>query len=100
MKIRLSKEQIDNILDDPEKAQETGVKINDPWWLVVLRRDGSVENGRPLEMVGAHCLNHNLHSIGLRKQFPQAIITGHNMFNPTKDCPCFDTGEYADLQPK
>lgn len=131
MKIRLSKEQIDNILDDPEKAQETGVKINDPWWLVVLRRDGSVENGRPLEMVGAHCLNHNLHSIGicyeggldangkpadtrtpeqkvtmrnllerLRKQFPRAIITGHNMFNPTKDCPCFDTGEYADLQPK
>ena len=37
MKIRLSKEQIDNILDDPEKAQETGVKINDPWWLVVLK---------------------------------------------------------------
>lgn len=131
MKIRLSKEQIGNILDDPEKAQETGGKINDPWWLVVLRRDGSVENGRPLEMVGAHCLNHNLHSIGicyeggldangkpadtrtpeqkvtmrnllerLRKQFPRAIITGHNMFNPTKDCPCFDTGEYADLQPK
>lgn len=37
MKIKLSKEQIDDILDDPEKAQDAGVKINDPWWLVVLK---------------------------------------------------------------
>ena len=31
----------------------------------VVRRDGSVEIGRPLEMVGAHCQHHNRHSIGI-----------------------------------
>lgn len=31
----------------------------------VVRRDGSIETGRPLEMQGAHCLNHNPHSIGI-----------------------------------
>lgn len=37
MKIKLSQEQIDSILADPEKAQEAGVKINDPWWIIVLK---------------------------------------------------------------
>ena len=31
----------------------------------VVRRDGTVEPGRPLEMVGAHCQYHNQHSIGV-----------------------------------
>ena len=31
----------------------------------VVRRDGSIELGRPLEMVGAHVVNHNKHSIGI-----------------------------------
>lgn len=31
----------------------------------VIRRDGSIEQGRPESMVGAHCLNHNQHSIGI-----------------------------------
>ena len=31
----------------------------------IIRRDGTVENGRPLEMIGAHCLNRNQHSIGI-----------------------------------
>lgn len=31
----------------------------------VIRRDGTIENGRPLEQVGAHCQNHNKHSIGI-----------------------------------
>ena len=97
----------------------------------VIRRDGSIETGRPLAMVGAHCLNHNKHSIGicyeggldihgqpadtrteaqkaamrqlleqLHARFPKAIITGHNVFNPMKACPCFDaSAEYKDLQP-
>lgn len=30
MKIKLSKEQIDEILSNPEKAQEAGIKANDP----------------------------------------------------------------------
>ena len=98
----------------------------------VVRRDGTIETGRPLEMVGAHCVHHNQHSIGvcyeggldadgltadtrtkiqkvamrqllekLHEQFPKAIIAGHNVFVPTKDCPCFDAvSEYRDLQPE
>ena len=31
----------------------------------VIYRDGSVHKGRPLEQVGAHCLKHNAHSIGV-----------------------------------
>ena len=31
----------------------------------VVRRDGSIEPGRPEYMVGAHCKNHNAHSIGV-----------------------------------
>lgn len=37
MKIKLSKKQIDDILEDPEKAQASGVKANDPWWVIVLK---------------------------------------------------------------
>ena len=98
----------------------------------IVRRDGSVENGRPIEMVGAHCVNHNSHSIGvcyeggldingkaadtrtpeqktalrellvrLHQEFPKAPILGHNVFNPMKNCPCFDAmREYSDLQPE
>ena len=31
----------------------------------VVRRDGSIELGRPLEEIGAHCVGHNSHSIGI-----------------------------------
>ncbi len=31
----------------------------------VIPTDGSIEPGRPDEMVGAHCKNHNRHSIGV-----------------------------------
>ena len=31
----------------------------------VVRRNGEIEPGRPEYMVGAHCLNHNKHSIGV-----------------------------------
>ena len=31
----------------------------------VIRRDGEIESGRPEWMVGAHCKNHNAHSIGV-----------------------------------
>lgn len=30
-----------------------------------VRRDGTVEHGRPLWKVGAHCVKHNKHSIGI-----------------------------------
>ena len=31
----------------------------------VIRRNGEIEPGRPEWMVGAHCRNHNAHSIGI-----------------------------------
>lgn len=31
----------------------------------IIRLDGTIEQGRPLEMVGAHCTGHNAHSIGI-----------------------------------
>ena len=37
MKIKLTKQQIDSILENPEKAQEAGLKTNDPWWVIVLK---------------------------------------------------------------
>jgi len=37
MKVKLSKQQIESILADPEKAQEAGVKTSDPWWVIVLK---------------------------------------------------------------
>lgn len=40
-----------------------------PWkgigYHFVIRRDGTVENGRPIEEAGAHCEGHNSHSIGI-----------------------------------
>lgn len=37
MKIKLSQKQIEDILNDPEKAQKAGVNANDPWWVIVLK---------------------------------------------------------------
>ena len=31
----------------------------------VIHLDGTIEQGRPLEMIGAHCTGHNAHSIGI-----------------------------------
>ena len=31
----------------------------------VVRRDGTIEPGRPESVIGAHCVNHNAHSIGI-----------------------------------
>ena len=37
----------------------------------------------------------------LRRDYPQARIIGHRELpHVAKDCPCFSTSEYADLQPK
>lgn len=37
MKTKLTQEQINAILADPEKAKTAGVKLNDPWWVIVLK---------------------------------------------------------------
>lgn len=37
MKLKLSKKQIERIVADPKKAQEAGVDVNDPWWIIALK---------------------------------------------------------------
>lgn len=95
----------------------------------VIRRNGTVEIGRPVEMVGAHCLHHNQHSIGIAYEgglsvdgkpadtrTPEQKKAMRNLLEilkkdypnalivghnafSDKACPCFDVSEYADLQP-
>ena len=51
--------------DDIEKwHRERGWK-NGIGYHYVIRRDGEIEPGRPEWMIGAHCVNHNAHSIGI-----------------------------------
>lgn len=37
MKVKLSNEEISKIISDPIKAKEAGVKVSDPWWVIVLK---------------------------------------------------------------
>ena len=36
MKAKLTREQIEDIVKDPERAQ-AGITVKDPWWLIVLK---------------------------------------------------------------
>lgn len=86
----------------------------------VVHLDGTVHKGRPIEQPGAHCLNHNAHSIGIcyiggldaegkpkdtrteaqRQSLRQLIASLHSQFPRAvtaghnvfspKRCPCFD----------
>ena len=37
MKVKVTKEQVEKILQDPEAAQKSGIKVGDPWWVIVLK---------------------------------------------------------------
>lgn len=37
MKVKLTKEQIQRIVDDPQTAAEAKIKVTDPWWVTVLK---------------------------------------------------------------
>lgn len=37
MKVKLTKQQINDILSDPAKVEQAGIKITDPWWVIVLK---------------------------------------------------------------
>lgn len=82
----------------------------------VIRRNGTREDGRPVEQVGAHVKGHNGDSIGvclvggattadfhraqwgalerlvlsLLAQHPEARVSGHNDWTDEKACPRFD----------
>ena len=38
---------------------------NDIGYHIVIRRDGTIEDGRPINKIGSHCYGHNRHSIGI-----------------------------------
>lgn len=90
----------------------------------VIYRDGSIHNGRPEGLQGAHCYRHNQHSIGIcyiggldknrkpkdtrtkeQKKALEKLVTGLMKDYPgamvyghrafaKKDCPCFDVYEW------
>ena len=92
----------------------------------VITLDGTLQTGRALQNVGAHCLYHNADSIGIcyvggrrqgrlcdtrtaaqrrtmescvkamLAQFPDAKVCGHRDLDPHKACPCFDAAQWAE----
>lgn len=40
-------------------------KFKDIGYHFVVHLDGSIHHGRPISQIGAHCSNHNAHSIGI-----------------------------------
>lgn len=114
---------------DTPASMDIGAHEIDTWhklrgWLCigyhfVVRRGGSVELGRPIAMVGAHCYGNNANSIGIclvgskgdhtSEQWNRAVVLvgdllhqlglpvtaihGHREFNPGKTCPDFDVAE-------
>lgn len=37
MKVKLTTEQIQKVVEDPIKASEAKIKVSDPWWLIVIK---------------------------------------------------------------
>jgi N-acetylmuramoyl-L-alanine amidase len=89
----------------------------------LILADGSVEDGRPEQEIGAHCQGENLDSIGLcivggktfgpalmaslhrvledyARRFPKATLHGHREFNPHKTCPNIPMTEEKELWKK
>lgn len=97
--------------------------FNDIGYHFLIRLDGTVEAGRPLETVGAHCKGHNANSIGIayvggldkngrpkdtrtlpQKEAMRRLVYDLKQYFPrlevhahneysTKSCPCFSVSE-------
>lgn len=37
MKVKVSREEMDRILSDPEECLKAGVSAKDPWWVIALK---------------------------------------------------------------
>lgn len=48
-----------------QRVTKSGAHMRGIGYHFVVRRDGTVENGRRISEIGAHCVNHNRHSIGI-----------------------------------
>lgn len=37
MKVKIAKEEIDKIIENPVLAEAAGIKVKDPWWVIALK---------------------------------------------------------------
>lgn len=37
MKVKLTKEQVQQVVDDPVAAESAKIKVSDPWWVITLK---------------------------------------------------------------
>lgn len=37
MKIKLSQDQVNEVLKDPKAVIKAGIKVDDPWWVIALK---------------------------------------------------------------
>lgn len=114
--------------DTPDSRDVTAVDIHQ-WHLErgwsgigyhkIIRRNGTIENGRPEYWYGAHVRSHNTNSLGVcligkenytneqmqalyqqlmqwQKQYPKAKIYGHNDLDSNKTCPNFNVQQWLD----
>jgi len=115
--------------DSPQDRGDNAATINNwhkekGWDMIgyhhVILEDGTVENGRPAWMQGAHVRGYNQKSIGicligkgvytgqqwaalpriihkLLGEFPSAVVCGHNDLDKNKLCPLFDVKQWWKL---
>ncbi|MCR5758141.1 MAG: N-acetylmuramoyl-L-alanine amidase [Selenomonas sp.] len=60
---------VGNTNRDVSAAEIDGWHKNNGWagigYHFVIRKDGTIERGRPMDTVGAHCYEHNWHTVGV-----------------------------------
>lgn len=131
--MRIITKIIIHVSDSPD-SMDIGVKEIRPWhvdpppkgngwkdiaYQAVVRRDGTLEIGRPYDQAGAHTKNHNSDSVGICwvgrvKYTPLQYLTllnttrmlmavhglkttdvyGHAELNPGKSCPNLDMNQF------
>jgi N-acetylmuramoyl-L-alanine amidase len=101
-------------VDDIREWHVKGNGWSDCGYHYVIKLDGTLQEGRPVEKIGAHCAGHNRDSIGvcyiggmdknmkdwkdtrtldLKEAHPSAIVYGHKDFTDKKECPSYNAKE-------
>ncbi len=129
MKTRKITRIIVHCTDSPDSRDSVDAAEIDRWhkqrgwegigYHYVVKRDGSIEAGRPEEKIGAHCVGHNFDSIGVvwvgkdkqsdaqKKSFKAIVqglmakyklkpgnVFGHCEFEKGKTCPNLDMKQF------